>query len=750
MWGGVSSAPVRNVLTSDPGEGPLRRLSLALVDHSMAAPRRVLAVVAGLTVVFLGSFVFVEIDTDPENMLAEDAPVRVENAELRSLFGSNQLLVVGLFGEGAVTDAATLDAAVGFHDALAAVDGVESATMLSVATARPGAGLASVPDEAAAAALVAAVEADPLLTGNVLSADRDTLAIFVPLASKADAQPVRDAADALLDASPELGSFERHVAGLPLAQEAFGEQMFLQMAVFAPMAGLVIFVLMLVFFRRLALVGPAMALALVSVIWAMGALIATGNTLHIMSSMIPIFLMPIAILDAVHVISEFFDELRTGADRETAIRRVYRHLAGPIAFTSITTIVGFTSLLLTPIPPVQVFGAFIAFGVVIAWLSTLTLLPALLMVIRAETLARVGLDSGAGGFGRAVASLPRFGVRARRLVIGGAVVVAAAAGVAALGTEVNDNPVNWFRSSHEVRVATERLNDELPGTFGANLVLRADDGAALTAPATIEAVAELQRRLADDPSVGATASYVDLLGGATDDDAVDRLAVLRNPLVDTLVTPELDVANLRLQLRSGDNQTMSAIVEATAAQLRAAPLPDGVTATWAGETYLNLVWQEEMVSGMLVGFAVTLAIITVLLSVLFRSLRWALLAMIPVVWTIVVVYGVIAAIGKDVDMPIAVLSTLVLGIGVDFAIHFVERFRELRAELGDARAAIGVFAGEPARALTRNAAVISIGFLPLLFSSLTPYVIVGLFLAGIIVLGWLATVVLLPATVSSR
>jgi len=150
---------------------------------------------------------------------------------------------------------------------------------------------------------------------------------------------------------------------------------------------------------------------------------------------------------------------------------------------------------------------------------------------------------------------------------------------------------------------------------------------------------------------------------------------------------------------------------------------------------------------MLVGFLVTLGIVFVLLIALFRSVLWAIIGISPVLWTILVVYGAIGLIGKDYDMPIAVLSTLILGIGVDFAIHFVERFRELRSDLGSSAAAIEVFAEEPARALTRNAAVVAIGFLPLLLSSLTPYVVVGLFLATIIVLSWLATVAALPALV---
>ena len=258
----------------------------------------------------------------------------------------------------------------------------------------------------------------------------------------------------------------------------------------------------------------------------------------------------------------------------------------------------------------------------------------------------------------------------------------------------------------------------------------------------------LQDRWASGSVVGTSASFVDLVG----DEPIEAGALQQlrdsSPLAATLIADGAAKANLRLQLRNGDNQAMQSVLSDTEDQLEAMGLPEGVRADWGGETYLNLVWQDEMVSGMLLGFAVTLVIVFILLMALFRSVRWAALAIAPVLGTIIVVFGVIGLIGKDYDMPIAVLSTLVLGIGVDFAIHFVERYRELRPTVPSTADAIAEFAEEPARALTRNAAVVAIGFMPLLFSSLTPYVVVGVFLASIIVLSWLATTVALPALVS--
>lgn len=712
-----------------------------LLERSLREPRRVL-VLAGLITVVLGSlFVRVEIDTDPENMLSADTPVRVANRELRDTFGGGEMIVVGLFGPDEIS-ADELTAAVDFHDALAMTDGVDESALVSVRTAIGSDEGIPTPGE-----LATRLAKDPLLGGNVLSVDGDTLAFFVALDDKSDALDVRDAANDLLDADGDLASLERHIGGLPLAQEAFGAQMFVQMAVFAPLAGLAIFVLMLVFFRRLVLVGPAMVLAMLSVVWAMGLLIGTGNTLHIMSSMIPIFLMPIAILDAIHVISEFFDRYREERDRSASLRAVYAELFHPIAYTTITTGTGFAALALTPIPPVRVFGIFVAIGVVIAWLATLTVLPAILMLVRESSIEKaVGAAGGRGTtFERVVAAIPDTARRGRVPVLAaaGAIVIAA---VPLLTTiQVNDNPVNWFRSGHEVRVATERLNDELPGTFGANLVLRAEEGELLD-PETIEAVRAMHRTLGELEVVGAVSSYVDLIGDA-DGGTSAALALdearRQSPLTSSLITDDGSAANVRLQLRSGDNQAMQEVLDAAGVYLEL--LPAGVEATWAGESYLNLVWQDEMVAGMIVGFLVTLAVILVLLVALFRSVRWALLAVAPVLWTIAVVYAVIGLVGKDFDMPIAVLSTMVLGIGVDFAIHFVQRVRHLRDELGSMTAALDAFAGEPARALTRNAAVIAIGFMPLLASSLTPYVIVAIFLASIIVLSWFTTMVVLPA-----
>jgi len=117
----------------------------------------------------------------------------------------------------------------------------------------------------------------------------------------------------------------------------------------------------------------------------------------------------------------------------------------------------------------------------------------------------------------------------------------------------------------------------------------------------------------------------------------------------------------------------------------------------------------------------------------------------PLSTTILAVYGLIGWIGKDYDMPIAVLSSLTLGLSVDFAIHFIQRMRSLVEDTGSFEAAARLAFEEPARAIARNAIVIALGFTPLFFAPLVPYITVGAFMASIMAISGAATLLLLPA-----
>ena len=150
---------------------------------------------------------------------------------------------------------------------------------------------------------------------------------------------------------------------------------------------------------------------------------------------------------------------------EETLHQTMDELFLPMLFTSLTTVVGFASLVMTPIPPVQVFGAFVAFGVFVAWLLSLLFIPAYAMLMPPSALDNFGQAHEGDGRSREPSpqDLRDFSMRCRVPVLVGLVVVMIVAGYGVIAMiVVNDNPVNWFKTGHPLRVADQVMNEHLP------------------------------------------------------------------------------------------------------------------------------------------------------------------------------------------------------------------------------------------------------------------------------------------------
>ncbi|RLA21958.1 MAG: RND transporter [Gammaproteobacteria bacterium] len=832
------------------------------------------------------------VDTDPENMLSPDEPVRLFHNRMKKEFSLNDIVVVGVVNDktdNGVYTPETLSRVfelTEFAKTLSWPDkenpelqaGVVEVDMIAPSTVEniEQGGLGSVkfswlmpePPTTQTEALAVRDRAMniPFLKGTLVSEDGKAIALYLPLTDKHLSYEVREA---LLNKIDEWGETEEsyYITGLPVAEDTFGVEMFYQMAISAPLAMLVIFLLLWWFFKKLIFVVSPMIIAMVCALTTMGLLIISGNTIHIMSSMIPIFIMPIAVLDAIHILSDFFDRYPKIKDRRKTLIEVMKTLFAPMLFTTLTTIAGFASLALTPIPPVQVFGIFVAIGVFFAWFWTITFIPAFIMFIPEEKLAAFANHGGGNEEKEERTAMGRFlkfagnGIYKQfRLILVMALVATGVAGYGISKININDNPIKWFGPDHSIRIADRVMNKHFAGTYMAYLEL--EQAAAYTAnnseskdqlvrmerkitklsaeevpsvelvftqlaekiqqisntvpdspakqasllslylneqldnapddefdawdqaqlfidserqrselfkqPELLEYMAEMQTYLTSLDAVGKANSLTDvvktvhrelLLG----DEKEFRIPETSNAVAQTLityqnshrpqdlwhfVTPDYRKSSLWLQLKSGDNQDMSFVEESLAAWMKKNPPPMGIEANWFGLTHINVAWQEKMVNGMIESFAGSFLVVLIMMTILFRSLLWGLLAMIPLTVTVGLIYGVIGLIGKDYDMPVAILSALSLGLAVDYAIHFLARSRETVNKIGSWKASVGPMFGEPARAISRNVIVVGFGFLPLLAAPLVPYQTVGIFIAAILFLAGIASLMILPAMIT--
>lgn len=847
----------------------MNRPAEALVHFCTTKPKLIYLALLLLTLVVGSQIPRIQIDTDPENMLDAEHPARVFHNETKHNFSMHDAIVVGAVNtKGGVSADSTADN-VGVYNqqslaamhklvvSILSIEGVVTADLMAISTvdniSQEADGsirfewmMRDAPtSEKEAQAVQAKIERLPLLYNTLVSQNGKAAAIYVPILDKNESFRI---AEEIRDTISTLDSVDDwYITGLPVAEDQFGYEMFVQMGISAPLAGLTIFILLFFFFRNIPLIIAPMIVAMATVIITMGLLIAFGFTVHIMSSMIAIFLMPIAVVDSVHILSEFSDRYKPGEDLQKIIEEVIGHLFTPMLYTSITSSIGFFSLMLTPIPPVQIFGAFVGFGILLAFLVTISFIPAYLSRMSDTSLKKLqdALHENEEG-SRVTRFAKRLGKVANNyqgLLLG---LFAVVFGISVWGItqiQINDNPVRWFKADHEIRVADKVLNENFAGTYDAYLVISdtkivnigskllsdttnmpasmhswqqetlavlralpekeqlqqlivlADDalfgtesdadiawleGLLATAeeqtsqsktfqkPELLQYMSQLQQYLNESGLVGKSNSLSDVVKVVNRElrsgEAKDyQIPVSSNAVAQTLlqyqsshrpndlwhfVTPDYRSSLIWLQLTSGDNQDMTKVIELVASYVEQHPLPAGLEVNWAGKAYLNVVWQENMVAGMIDSLMSAFIIVFVMMILLFRSFVFGTLAMLPLTITITFIYGLIGIVGKDYDMPIAVLSALTLGLSVDFAIHFLERTRSVFKQTGSVKETFTIMFDEPATAITRNALVIAFGFTPLLFAPLVPYITVGVFLASIMAISALVTLLVLPAVMT--
>ncbi len=828
-----------------------------LVHFCTQKPKLVYGILLVLAIAFTAQMPRIKVDTDPENMLDAEHPARVFHNEVKTQFAMHDAIVVGIVNtqdENGVFTQQSLADIYDITESILSIEGVINADLMSISTVdnisqeAPGTirfewMMSNPPSSAEEASNIRSNLARlPLLQETLASQNGKAAAIYVPIADKNQSYNIAEQIRAEIDQLD--GTSNWYITGLPVAEDQFGVEMFIQMGISAPLAGLTIFILLFIFFRNIPLIIAPMVVAMATVLITMGALIGMGFTVHIMSSMIAIFLMPIAVVDSVHILSEFSDRYKPGRNLQETIEEVVGHLFTPMLYTSVTSCIGFYSLMLTPIPPVQIFGAFVGTGILLAFLITITFMPAYLSRMNESSLDKLQevMHSQQGGskIARFAKSLGGFALKFRVVLVLGFAAVFAVSVWGITQIQINDNPVRWFKQDHEIRVADRVLNEQFAGTYNAYVVLSSTETLAplndrlKSAPESLttwvqDVVQELDSQVISEQYQELLIRIDDKLFSDVTDEEDQYLSILINDMEQALsqskvfqspellayisdmqdylqasglvgksnsladvtkivnrelrsgeasdykipnspqgvaqtllqyqsshrpgdlwhfVTPDYQKTLIWLQLTSGDNQDMTQVIEQVDKFIEENPLPANLTLGWAGKAYLNVVWQDNMVAGMLDSLISAFFIVFIMMVVLFRSFVFGILAMLPLTITITFIYGLIGIVGKDYDMPIAVLSALTLGLSVDFAIHFLERARETYSQTKDLKQTFAIMFDEPATAITRNALVIALGFTPLLFAPLVPYITVGIFLASIMAISALVTLLILPAVMT--
>jgi len=758
-------------------------LKFSLVEFSVGHPKLIVTLTILSTLAFMTQFPGMKTDTNPKNMLPATSDVRVWNDEVDRTFALYEdMIVVGIANENGVLNSETLKKISRITDGVLRIKGVAARDVNSFPTitnVTSESGLLKVAPlmteipktDKEIESLRKMLFENPLFINRVISTDEKTTAIYVPLEKGSNG---RDVAEQIREiVKKEKGDEKYYIAGDPVARDTFGAEMFKLMAIFAPIAGMVMLIVRYLMFRDLFLSVTLMMDAMISIIWSMGLLIGLGFPIHIMSSMAPVFLMAIA-TDSIHIFNEFYFRYRESKDKKAAIIETMRAVGRPVRYTALATAAGFAVLMFMNIVPVRIFGGLVAFGTVALRILSFSFIPAMFTFIgdtHIEKAAR-GEDISSSRASRFLQRLAGFGAHTPKVTVLVGLVLFAAAIVGITQIVVNNNMVEWFKKQSDIRVADTEINRALGGTSTGYVVATSKKDDFIKNPETMRYIENLQRHLEKLAVVGKTFSVADYVKRINrvlrdDDPGFDVIPETKEAIgqylflfsmsakasdLNNVVDYPFSKANIWIQLKTWDAQAMEEVIRAVDGYRKAHPFP--LELKPAGIAYFNLVWNDAVLWDMVKGFIAALIVVFVILIFNFRSFKWALVSYVPLLFTILLIYGVVGFSGKRFDMPISVLSCLSLGMAVDFAIHFVSRFRQRLAEgpvgtLGSEFITESLLwtAARPGKGIMRNAVLFAASFAVMIFAPLTPYITVGAFIVSMMMLSALMTIVYLPALI---
>ena len=713
-----------------------------------------LVVLLLLTVLLAIPAVKVGVEQDNASMRGDDPTTQHEYQLFRTLFGNDDLLLLGLRDPRLLTPQG-LDQLQRLTTEVQGLTGVQRVFSLTNArVAVPG------PFGAEPAPLLPAWRDNPVFAvdcaarlqryadqaARFLSADRQTASLLVMPKALTGEELAGLIADLrrLGDRLPNGAALR--VTGVPVQKVDVARAIQHDQRVLTPLAGVILAAVLALIFRRWTGVLLPMAVMAISLVWTIGLYSLAGFPLNTITALLPPVVMVLAVAGSIHIYHDWLELAGEEGDPRTLLAHRMAELFSPCLFTALTTMIGMFSLMACDIPAVRQFGLFAGVGVMLAFAIAVTLVPAALTFLPLPQRSQQRRN-------RLLPALIRPCLRLAfwrpGLVFGSALLLCALA-LPVLG-RINNNTdlVRFFRADAPIYRDTMALDREIGGVVPLEFMISRRDGRPLLTAEVIRRLEGWRAQLHRDPEVTGSLSLLDLLIPLNRAERRDPQAPLPASdgevlaLIDLLLAlPEQDLV---AWLLSADLRHLRVTVQLHAlgssetSRLSARLLQEGrqlfgeEIALIATGSYLQISNDSNrLVDNLLTSFIPSLVTIMITLLIFFRS-GWLLLAalvpnLLPMAWTA----GLMGWAGIDLSTGTAMVATVVLGLVVDNTTHLLHRYhRERHGHTRPAllRAALGV-----GPAMIISTVVLTLGFWVGAFSSFLPSVYFSL-LTGVTLLG---------------
>jgi len=634
-----------------------------------------------------------------------------------------------------------------------------SADAIRIGPASPGGKAPVTPDEIAAYRDL--VMSDRRTKGFVVSADGKAAAFYIRAERGVDMIPLAEEVEAAAD-NFEREGVEIFVTGIPYINLSLGRSMRRDLRIFLPLVILLIVAVLYAGFRwRWGVVIPLLVVG-ITVIVTLGLMSLFKVPITVVSFILPVILMAIGIADGIHVLSRYREELEAGKGKKEAILSTMSAMQAPVVMTSLTTAAGFLSLLNSYFIPQRMFGLFTAAGIIVAMLLSLLLIPSILSLVPPPKPATarkrwVGLSSFLIGMEKRV-------VRHGRIVLAAAVVVGIVFGAGSSRIRIETTQRAYIGEGHPAVTGLDILEERFSGGEQAIIEIDTSVRDGLKSPALLREIAALQDYL-EEKGVGRTESIADIVREMNqrfhaDDPAYyaipdDRRLIAQLLLLFTFQGGDLDGLALA-DFSAGEVLAFHGIKESS----RQASFVNDLTAylnehfsaygraEMVGSTRIQVRMLSSIAASQVKSLLTSIGAAGLIVILLMGSVLYGLISLVPLLFTIAINFGIMAYCGTPLDIATLMVSAITIGIGIDYGIHYISRFREGLAAgrpVGESAVAAAGSAGRP---IVYNALSLALGFSVLLLSAFHGMRSFGTLISATMLISAISALLVIPALLS--
>lgn len=592
-----------------------------------------------------------------------------------------------------------------------------------------------------------------LALGNLISKDGKMVGIMMTLKNTTDEMEFMEEFIPFIEDWNNRTELNLIPAGKPVAMYYVAWGVMKDLGMFFGVGILVIFALLLAIYRNIRGVILPIIVVILSVLWTMGTMALFGFPMSHSTEILPILIMAIAVADSIHIMTHYYTHGRKAKDRKDLVRITMGDMNAPVLMTSLTTMAGFISLGITKIESIRIMGGFTALGVFYALLISLILIPAILSLLKipkhikseGKTPASVRVMSG---WGNLLVKNRKFLYFLVPLVF-----IFAIWGFNRL--EHSFSSIENFNEDHPVRVADELINEHFAGTNSFQIMVEGVKNDQMKDPRILTDLDGLKQAALELPHVGDARSLADFVKRFNkvlhgDDEAynvvpAEQVVVdyvdyeeqngewIEVTKYDTVSGQDLVAQYLTLYEMSSKPEDMASIVDYNyrsslmtiflntdeQSKLRAindkleiyiAKNFENTDTAVTGMARLVLVVDDLIVSGQILSITVSLILVWLITSFMFKSPVIGLFNTIPLFFAMLLNFTVMGLSGISINMVTMMTSSIAIGVGVDYAIHFMYRYRRMLSRSGNYEHAVTTSMEDSGVAIAFNSLVVAAGF----------------------------------------